>query len=372
MSAPADTKQDVFDRATQFASGRYANRIDDTALPNLVPLLIDQVMAEAGVVEPSLAGRAIEQAYGDLARAASLLRSWVSTLPRLDQAAADWNEIDIERRITPAYTRPAGGQYLGASLDYHPRLLDLHATSRGREVRPGTMNGTRARASAEAALRAVTPTAKIELNRVTADLEEAGHIYPPASPTVATDRTRVTSTAGDRGAFLQFLAQAETGTLTAMAYAATWGDSRNGQADPTLMELRGGHLPIRIRHPRTGKPFHLGNITVTVCEVVLFRVSHDESGEQVDSRFTLGIGTTVGVLEKRAIAAGILDACVTRTNASPPPGPLAPYNSEEWLLAMCDSAGTTGLVEHFKLPHHVTFTADLERVMTFTSSESGE
>lgn len=376
MSGSSVDPQDVFGRAAQLAARRYSNGAGKThALGQLVPILIDQVMAEAGVVEPQLAGQAMEQAYGDIVRAASLLRSWVSTLPRLGQSVADWSEIDIERRITPAYTRPPGGQYLGASLDFQPRLLNLSPRVRQPGDRhtasaTGDQSQSDSQGQHESEPDVHDGEPRFELQRVTRGLEEAGLIYPTTAPTKATDRTRVTSTAGDRGAFLQFLAQAETGALTALAYAATWGDGTNGQADPTLMELRAGHLPISVRHPRTGKPVHVGNITITACEVVLFRVGHDESGEHVDSRFTLGIGVTVGVLEKRAIAAGILDACVTRTRATPPPGPLAPYNSEEWLLAMCDGFGTTGLVEHFKLPHHVTFTADLERVTTFKTSES--
>lgn len=95
----------------------------------VVPLLVDQVMAEAGVVEPHVAARAVDQAQGDTSRAVSLLRSWVSCLPRLGQSSAGWSDITVQRRITPAFSEPEGGQYLGPSLDYAARLLDLSGPS---------------------------------------------------------------------------------------------------------------------------------------------------------------------------------------------------------------------------------------------------
>src|SRR5277367_5448052 len=82
------------------------------------PLLVEHVVAEAGIVEPRLCARALRQAQGDLVRAVSLMRAWGATLPRVGLARVAPTDMRVERRITPAFSQPVGGQYLGASLDY--------------------------------------------------------------------------------------------------------------------------------------------------------------------------------------------------------------------------------------------------------------
>ena len=90
-----------------------------------LPLLVDQVVAESGVYEPRVAALAMDQAGGDVARACSLVRAWAAVLPRVAEVTIDASELRAERRITPGFAAPAGGQYLGASLDYAQRLLDF-------------------------------------------------------------------------------------------------------------------------------------------------------------------------------------------------------------------------------------------------------
>lgn len=353
--------QGAIDASAQLVAGQRrdltgADRVE--AVSALVPLLIDLVMAEAGVVEPRVAAKAIDQAGGDTGRAVSLVRSWVSSLPRWGTTATAWSDIAVERRITPAFAEPEGGQYLGASLDYAPRLLDLD----------GAAKATAVADDAVAVPAEALPDGPLELPRAAARLE-AQDLVARTEPTEPTDLTRRASAAGaGRGAFQHFLSRAETGALTALAYTAV----REGpkQADPTLIELRSGTQPVYLKHPYTGNSVRLGAFSVTTCELVLYHVRVDSAGEHTDARFTLGYGATVGRVERRAISAAMLDARVTRANATGPTGTRHPFDDDEWLITALDGQEATGFVEHLKLAHHVTFASDLDRVRVVSQSAS--
>lgn len=325
--------------AAALAANPETADVDD--LGAVVPLLVDQVVAEAGVADCRLAVRALVQARGDVARAVSLLRAWVATVSRLATTRARVDQLDVQRRITPAFIAPLGGQYLGASLDYAQRLLRL--------------SDEPAPAPAE------TPGEQVaeqpgELPRSLVALEAEGLVGPPDPPATPCDLTRevVDPTTG-RGAFQQLLSRADTGALTALAYTAQRGYAQ--RQDPTLTELRSGTLPVTVCHPRTGEAIEVGRVEVTIAEIVFYRV-HDGAA---DPRFTLGFGATLGRVERRAIAAAILDAGCARA-ASEPINGRAPADDQEFLALALDGQESTGFVEHLKLPHHVSFASDLDRV----------
>src|SRR5215472_5359835 len=89
--------------AARLAGGRPGSGGD---WADRLPLLIDQVMAEAGVYEPRIAALAMDQASGDIARACSLIRAWAAVLPRLEGGTAELAELRVERRITPGFAEP--------------------------------------------------------------------------------------------------------------------------------------------------------------------------------------------------------------------------------------------------------------------------
>ena len=313
-----------------------------TMLLHTYPLLIDHVGAEAGVVEPLLCARALHQAQGDLVRAVSLVRAWAATLPRLSSVRLTLDQLRTERRITPAFSQPRGGQYLGASLDYAQRLLDLGDSApvepTVRESAPAQLNG------------AIAPHA---FPRAAETLETEG-LIAEAEPVQPADITRTKGLAG-RSTLMQLLSRGETGTMTALAYTAIRGYGQ--RQDPTLMELRFGFLPVRLERPE-GDTVTIGEIPATVAEISLYRL-HDESG--ADAHFTLGVGATPGRVERRAIAAAMLDAGCARA-ASDPPRARRPSDDEEFIRIAIDGQEASGFVEHLKLPHYVTFTSDLDRV----------
>lgn len=338
--------------AAAFArDGHHRSTSGSRSLADALPLLVDQVMAEAGVLEPAVAARSLAQARGDIARAVSLVRAWAATLPRLAPATAALDDLQAVRRITPAFADPPGGQYLGPSLDYESRLLDLQLDDDGHTRDGHTDDGhTDDRGAGNGAAGRPFPW----LPRAMTRLEDDGLVSPPG-PAAPTDRTR--SAGGgeaERGALLQLLSRAETGALTALAYAGQRGSA--ARVDPTLVELRAGSLPVRIAHPVTGGPVEVGHVAATVAEVVLYRV-HDGAA---DPRFSVGFGATFGRLERRSIAAAMLDANCARADGSA--APPAPSEDQELLSVVLDGQESSGFVEHLKLPHHVTFASDLDRV----------
>ena len=89
-------------------------------------LAVDRVMGEAGLWAPQLAALALRQAEGDIIEAAHLLRAYRSTRMRLAQpVTVHADELEILRRIVPAYRVPPGPQLLGRTLDYVGRLLEV-------------------------------------------------------------------------------------------------------------------------------------------------------------------------------------------------------------------------------------------------------
>ncbi len=311
------------------------------------PLAIDQVSAESGIVERIVCARAYLQAEGDLARAVSLVRAWAANLPQLATMRTSPGEWRVTRRIAPAFVAPPGGQFLGASRDYEQRLLSFE------NARPA--DGAGHSRNGSSAVRSAAPA--LHLPAAADILERDGLLAPADPPAEAVDTTRSAASRLSRGGFLHLLSRAETGALTSMAYAAIRGHSQ--RQDPTLLELRCGEVPV-VMHRPDGGSFVLGTFTATVAEIALYAMH--ESGE-ADDRFTLGIGATVGRIERRAIAAAMVDATTTRAGTETGV-PRAPHDDREFLSIVCEGQESSGFVEHLKLPHYVTFAADLDRVRT--------
>lgn len=348
------------------AAARLARRPPDaraaalapgSGLADALPLLVDQVAGEAGVWEPAVCVRALEQARGDVARAVSLVRAWAAMLPRRGGVAVPVASMRTLRRITPAFRAPDGGQYLGASLDYAQRLLDFDDRPPAEGNGDGSANGTPASAANGAAV-ARAPTAAsrrpelAELPRALAELDRDGLLdaRPEARPV---DRTREPlEPGGERGAFAQLLARAETGAMTGLAYTSI----RGSDAAATLAELRTGELEVSVEHPLTGERVRIGSVPVTVAEVVTYA-----GRQKADGRLGVGLGATLGRVERRAISAAVLDANCAASTRDPAVAP-SPAEDQEFLEIALDGQEATGFLEHLKLPHHVTFTSVLDRI----------
>ncbi len=314
-------------------------------------LAVDRVMGEGGLWAPELAARALRQAEGDVIEAAQLLRSHRSTLPRLATTIpVHADRIRPLRRIVPAYRDPPGPQLLGRTPDYTGRFLDLAPDDAARAdaeraARRRSTNGGRGAAAA-----AVPPDARrcgrlLDLLREQDLLVERRRDDDPEPFDVA---RRPARPGAPRSAWLASMARAETGALVNLWYRSILGPD-GYLHEVTLGEVRHGHLPVEVCHPRTGGPVTVGQVRVTEVEAI-----EDLDGADEDrTRFDAGYGLCLGHNERKAIAMANLDVALHRDAGR--------TSLAQSVLLTTDGLDASGFLEHLKLPHYVTFRSMVER-----------
>lgn len=317
---------------------------------------VDRVMGEGGLWDETTAARALRQAEGDVIESAHLIRAHRSTLPRFgstDTISAD--EIDVMRRIVPAFREPPGPQLLGRTLDYTGRLLEA---SNEDDARRAAVEAAAARAEAPAP---TVPDDAVDQVRVPGRLLDvlrtmdlAVDRRTDADPEPA-DIARVPARPGaPRSAVLSTMARAETGALVALWYRNILGPDRNLH-EVTLGEVRHGRLPVRVNHPLIDEPICIGQVRVTEVEAI-----EDLDGPDEDrTKFDVGYGLTFGHNERKAIAMANLDIALSRAEAG--------SFLEQSILMTTDGLDSSGFLEHLKLPHYVTFRSMVERKTTMRS-----
>jgi alpha-D-ribose 1-methylphosphonate 5-triphosphate synthase subunit PhnI len=342
-------------------------------------LAVDRVMGEAGLWAPRLAALALRQAEGDIIEAAHLLRAYRSTRPRLAEAlTVHADELEILRRIVPAYRVPPGPQLLGRTLDYVGRLLDVGTAQRLPE--PPAVNGAeRASAAedpadlaaaacdahpsdAEPAVAELTGLAPAQpRDQADATVRQTGRLLDllrsqgmirdrrrhddPEPYDVTRDPVRP---GAPRSARLSVMARAETGALVNLWYRNILGPDGYIH-EITLGEVRHGRLPVRVTHPVTGKPVCVGSLRATEVEAI-----EDLDGDSEErGLFDVGYGLCLGHNERKAIAMANLDIAVERDGGRSP--------LEQSVLMTTDGLDASGFLEHLKLPHYVTFRSMVDR-----------
>ena len=313
---------------------------------------VDRVMGEGGLWDEKLAAIAFRQAEGDLIEAAHLLRSHKSTLPRLGYTEVTHvNQIDVLRRIVPAFREPPGPQLLGKTLDYTGRLLEewdenkartdaVEASAKHHDNKQKTFGITtnehdkpRVPGRLLDVLRAMDAVVE---RRSDADPEPVDISRTPARP------------GAPRSSLLSTMARAETGALVQLWYRNILGPDNNIN-EVTLGEVRHGRLPITVLHPYTSEPVKIGHVRITEVEAI-----EDLDGIDEDrGRFDVGYGICFGHNERKAIAMANLDVALNRE----PEGSWL----EQSLLMTTDGLDSSGFLEHLKLPHYVTFRSMMER-----------
>jgi len=319
--------------------------------------LVDRVMGEGGLYAPFHAALALKQASGDPLEASFLLRAYRSTLRRLvDSLPIRTDAMQIRRRISSAFKTIPGGQVLGSTSDYEQRILDFSLA----EETPDTQEETRG--SFERSLPSITDSLRPEsFRKVTDILREQGLVpaAPDGEPSAAVDITQHAAELPlPRSGRLQMLARAETGGVLALAYSSMRG---YGSVHPTVAELRVGRVRVQIPHPwRKGQVVTLGWIVVTEVEIVA-SVQRSEGEEK--PAFSLGYGACFGHNEVKAISNAVLDRAMMSAS------PHAPAEDQEFVLLHTDGIESAGFCSHFKLPHYVTFQADLDRLRAQRGAE---
>lgn len=312
---------------------------------------VDRVMGEGGLWDETTAARAFRQAEGDVIEAAHLIRAHRSTLPRFGTTeVVDADEIDVMRRIVPAFREPPGPQLLGRTLDYTGRLLDTADEDEARRV-----------AAEAASARAEEPDATPDSDAEVGEVRVPGRLLDVLrSMDLAVDRrtaddpepadiARVPARPGaPRSAVLSTMARAETGALVALWYRNILGPDRNLH-EVTLGEVRHGRLPVRVTHPLIDEPVQVGQVRVTEVEAI-----EDLDGPDEDrTKFDVGYGLTFGHNERKAIAMANLDIALDRAEPD--------SFLEQSILMTTDGLDSSGFLEHLKLPHYVTFRSMVER-----------
>ncbi|ESQ15339.1 MAG TPA: carbon-phosphorus lyase [Chromatiaceae bacterium] len=347
----------VFDylRARQ---GEGADPIQADTIENQLRLLHARVLSEGGVYHPRLASLAIKQAQGDTLEAAFILRAHRSTLPRLAETELlDTRNMRITRRISSAFKDIPGGQMLGATTDYHLRLMRMELLNESPQrfkaitgewfdgldideipdTFPKVLDGLRAEGL-------LAPLDEQRATQTPFDITREPMIFPVP-----------------RSAALSTMARGEQGSLLAIAYSNMRG---YGDVHPTVAELRVGYLPVMLPHPVTGKPMEIGEVEVTECEIVAMYESDEDGSKPV---FTLGYGVCFGHNEVKAISMAILDRSLQNGMQHDPSNP---SENPEFVLLHVDGVDSMGFCTHYKMPHYVTFQSDMDRLRTSQKKQS--
>jgi len=302
--------------------------------------LLDQVCAEAGVWAPDAASRALVQAHGDIARAVTLVRVWAATLPDLAIETPTEYDIQVVRRVSAAFQDVAGGQWLGDAPDLDPRLLDWADHT---PPAPGT--------SPEETQETAVPPVPIraDVPRVAALLESVPVEAPPTG-VEGDDPTRMPLVfPAPRENVLAALARAETGALVSLAALALARRREAVLTEATVIEVH-----VAVRHPRTGRPCSVATVPCTEAEIVADADVGGRPGLRV------GYGASLGRIERRSLAAALLDGVLREETEDPTPivldGPTVTYG--------VDGQATAGFVDHLRLPHYASFGSYLDQLRT--------
>jgi len=305
-------------------------------------LLRDQVCAEAGVWAPEAAARALRQARGDVGRAVTLVRVWAATLPAHAAEPCDDASVRITRRVSAAFADIPGGQWLGSSPDFDSRLLDWGEADESPAAvldgAGGAANGDPAGTGAprRTALGRVGGLLRAAPGVGVAEPRDPGDGPDPFDEPLGSNPTREARQAA--------LARGETGALVALANVAL-----AGRREAVAGELCVGVAELCVPHPRSGRPVCVAEVPVSEATVC--------GDAEVDGTagFALGFGISAGRVERRALAAAVIDATL---EAGAPVGGLAELPA----LAAVDGLATSGFVDHLRLPHFASFASYLDRV----------
>ena len=328
-----------------------------------LPHAVDRVMGEGGLWDCDTSARAIRQSGGDVIEAAHIVRAHRSTLPRLGYTRpVDADEIDVIRRIVPAFREPPGPQLLGDTPDYTGRLLDATPEDDARaEAGAAAMDALDRRAEAETDTDPSpdprVPGRLVDVLRAMDSLVDRRRDDDPEPA----DITKVPARPGaPRSARLSAMARAESGALVQLWYRNILGPDRHLH-EVTLGEVRHGRLPVSVLHPLTGEHAAIGTVRVTEVEAI-----EDLDGSDEDrTRFDFGYGMCFGHNEKKAIAMANLDIAVHRDLQAA--GTDGTSVLEQSVLMTTDGLDASGFLEHLKLPHYVTFRSMMERKQAMRS-----
>ena len=305
----------------------------NTIRHNNLKFAIDKIMSEGSLYTRKLAKIAIEKSAGDLLNAAFFIRAHRSSCQRIGIASTiNIEELRLYRRISSAFKDIQGGQILGASNDYEVKLI-LDKKNKKMSLR-GCSKENIVLKSALHPLREENLVKSLPYEEMPWDITRAF----PQSPY-------------PRSAVLQVMSRGEGGSMLGFAYTTMRG---YGDVHPTIADLRLGVAEVKFKHPFLDKEVKIGEIDVTACESA-GSFNKMENGEV---KLTTGFGFCFGFNETKAISMSILD--LSLYNKAFSIGDKSIASDFEMIMHHIDGIESQGFTNHFKLPHYVTFQADLQ------------
>ena len=307
-------------------------------------LAVNRVMAEGSLYDRDLAALAIKQSWGDLVEAIFLLRAYRTTLPRLYYSQPiDTLKMQVQRRISSIFKDIPGGQKLGATYDYIPRLLDFKLLAENNEYEIANSDGSYNEAITE---RAITSLQKEELI-------QSQFIYNTEEKTVFDITRQSLNTPTKKDARLQNLARADEGFLLGLAYSTQRGYGKN---HPFAGEIRVGEVEVIIEPEELGFEIAIANIQVTEVQMI----NQFKGSKKSPPQFTRGYGLTFGYNERKAMSMALVDRALKAKEYGEEIEGVA--QDEEFVLYHSDNVEAQGFVQHLKLPHYIDFQAELNLV----------
>ena len=310
-----------------------AEELKDEDIEHSLRYAVDRVMGEGSLYSKKLASRAIKKSAGDLLNAAFFLRAHRSTCQRIGVSKPlDVNKMKIIRRISSAFKDIQGGQILGPSNDYEVKLiLDKNYACNKWESFSDKVN------LIPSALTPLKEKNLVKQLKTDKEISDITRIFPEAPY--------------PRSAVMQVLSRGETGSMLGFAYTSIRG---YGDVHPTIGDLRLGMCDLKFSHPFTKKEVKIGELEVSSCE----SAGMFEKQENGNVQLTTGFGFCFGFNETKAISMSILD--LSLYNAKHSVGEVEFASNFEMMMMHVDGVDSMGFTNHFKLPHYVTFQADLQ------------
>jgi alpha-D-ribose 1-methylphosphonate 5-triphosphate synthase subunit PhnI len=322
-----------------------AKGIGDDELQKGLIFSCDRIMSEGALYSEKLAAEAMRRTGGDLFEAAFYLRAHRSTCRRIGEAEPlNSSSMRVLRRISSAFKDIEGGQILGPSCDYVIRLFrvkigdtpEFSAARSGKSGLPPILTGNDSTPSGVECLRRRDQIIVLE-NKEEKPFDVSRSFPLPPYP---------------RSALMQVMSRGETGAMLAFSYTSMRG---YGDVHPTIGDLRIGYLSVEFIHPFTGNKVKIGEIRATACESIGSFNSDPKDGKL---RLATGFGFCIGFNETKAIAMSILDMAMHHKGYSI--GGIDIATNPEIIMHHVDGIESSGFANHFKLPHYVTFQADLQ------------
>lgn len=315
---------------------KTAEAIDDEVFIKGMVFSCDRVMGEGALYTEKLSAEAIRRSGGDLLEAAFYVRAHRSTCQRIGQIdPVDTSKMRILRRISAAFKDIKGGQILGPSCDYVIRLFTSFKEEAWKQTQSEPDSKDMYLESALGPLRQEDKVIILENSEM--EPFDVTRTFPlPPYP---------------RSALMQVMSRGETGALLAFAYTTMRG---YGDVHPTIGDLRLGTTPFSFEHPFTGKKAKVGEMRYTACETV---GSFNRDKKDGKLRLSVGYGFCFGFNETKAISMSILDLAIHHQGHSV--GGMDIAANPEVIIHHVDAVESMGFSNHFKLPHYVTFQADL-------------